>query len=340
MFGIRISLLAALVCFNLCFKTHGVHVAKYPYLYATPTDKDASYPVIEHLAPQDRGELIDPDIMDRPDFLYDPQNQGYRVVEFYIHWCNTCKLYAPIYRKFAAKIRELAATKNIATYAISCGPNRSLCLDQGVKGFPKIRLYKPGTDTFFELIHHTHIQPYMVLKELGIDFETSDSGQADDWDIDTLLGEEAVGNAQGQHTLWQRLEAWIKGQPLQSSMMQPHRRRSREDLKGDVRLSFDYAMRNEIYTNSGNLTTEQQRVLLSWLQLLHKTLPKSWGMSELLHELIDNFVYIVRSEDYLLAVLNEYPADAEDWSLACSNGVANEGYTCGLWEIFHIVTVG
>jgi hypothetical protein len=99
-------------------------------------------------------------------------------------------------------------------------------------------------------------------------------------------------------------------------------------------------MRNEIYTRSGELSKEQQRVLLSFFELLHVTLPQSWAMTKLLQELIDNFVYIVRSEDYLLAVLDEYPATAESWSMSCSHGAADEGYTCGLWELFHAMSVG
>jgi len=339
-------LCATLLCCSIG-RVDSAYVEKGPYLYAQPDDPNASFPVIDHLSPQDRG--LDPDLVDRPDFLYHHESQGYRIVEFYIPWCNTCKLYAPIYRKFAAKVRELASGNDIAiqTYAVSCSPkaNRALCVDQAIKGFPKIRLYKPGSGDYVELAHHTHIQPFAVLERLGIDFEGGDGGEEEAaWDIDTLLEQEATATPQ-QHSLWEKLWARMTGQDLVSSSQTAaptvYHRRTRENLKADIHLSFDYAMRNEVFTRSGGLSREQQRALQSWLQVLRRTLPQSWGLTKLVQELLDNFVYIVRSEDYLLAVLDEYPAPtAEQWSLACSHGAADEGYTCGLWELFHTVSVG
>jgi hypothetical protein len=49
----------------------------FPYLYATKNDLNASYPVIEYIAPTAAKQLEN----DRPSFLYDP-NQGYRIVVF------------------------------------------------------------------------------------------------------------------------------------------------------------------------------------------------------------------------------------------------------------------
>lgn len=353
----RFHLLVALssIFLSLLHNVNGVFVEKFPYLYATPEDRNASFPVVEHFSPRDRGELgaddEEEEHEDRPDFLYNHENQPYRIVEFYIHWCNTCKLYAPIYHKFAEKVRALAGGIEIATHAVSCAPNRPLCVDQAVKGFPKIRLYKPGSGEYTELAHHAQIQPYTVLEALGIDFEAEETedSSSDDWDVDTLLEEEATRALLQQFTLWDRLKAAITGNDLKQLSSQsnnyninskPYHRRTRDNLQADIHLSLDYALRHEIYTRHGELSEEQKRVLKDWLELLHATLPQSWELSKLLRELIDNFVYIVRSEDYLLAVLDEYPAAAERWSLSCSHGAADEGYTCGLWELFHAMSVG
>lgn len=54
-------------------------VESFPYLYATKEDPNASFPVIDYIAPVD---LKGPD---RPAFLYDT-DQSYRIVEFYGHW--------------------------------------------------------------------------------------------------------------------------------------------------------------------------------------------------------------------------------------------------------------
>lgn len=328
------------------------YVAKYPFLYASESDKNASFPVIEHLSPEFRG--LDKDSDDRPDFLYAPDNQSYRIVEFYIHWCNTCKLFKTVYRNFSLKIKELAEKQGIHVdvYAVSCSPNRKLCVDQALKGFPKIRLYKPGETAFFELVHHTHLHPLSVLEELGIDFDRQDEAE-DDWDIESAMAVSredtaaAVAAAQPP-TVWQRMVAYITtGGPIPDAPkttdqqeQQTYYRRTRNDLKADIHLSFDYALRNEVYTSSAALTPEQQRVLRQWLELLSHTLPSSWELNKLIKELIDNFMYVAKSEDYLVALLDEYPAPMERWSFACSHGSADDGYTCGLWELFHAMTVG
>jgi hypothetical protein len=58
--------------------------ASFPYLYATKSDLNASFPVIEYIAPTSARQLEN----DRPNFLYDP-NQGYRIVVF-VSCANGC----------------------------------------------------------------------------------------------------------------------------------------------------------------------------------------------------------------------------------------------------------
>jgi len=307
-----------------------VYVPKYPFLYATKDNLNASFPVIEHLSPEYRG--LDKDAIDRPDFLYAPVDT-YRIVEFYIHYCNTCKAFRPVYTKFAEKVKELAALQNvnnIDVYAISCSPNRKLCVDQGVKGFPKIRLYKPGESEFNELNHHTQIHPYKVLDQLGIDFD----GEEEDWDVDSGTMEVHVQAP----SWWQSIAAKLTGQSINSPRSPA--RRSRDDLKADIHLSLDYALRNEVYTHKNELSAEERRALRAFLDLLFITLPSSWELHNLLRELVDNFMFIAKSEDYLVAVLDEYPAPTEQWSESCSHGAPDEGYTCGMWELYHAITVG
>lgn len=345
----------------LFYHTHAEYLHKHPFLYATLDNANASFPVIEHLSREYRGDFhrtIDSkeedtydDEEDRPDFLYNHEEQGYRIVEYYVHWCSTCKLFAPVYRSFAIKIREIAAHQgiqdNIQIYAVSCSPNRKLCVDQNVKGFPKIRLYKPGESEFVELAHHNHLHPLRILETLGIDsdgIEQNDKAN-DDWSINSAMIKSSAYEGSFWSSQWTQLVALFKGNGLVREVRSPkeggrYHRRTREDLKADVYLSFDYALRNEVYRSSGALSDKQQQVLHDWLNLLKQTLPSSWEIHNLLQELVNNFVYIVKSEDYLMALLDEYPAPVQAWSPSCSRGVPDEGYTCGLWELFHTVTMG
>jgi hypothetical protein len=51
--------------------------ASFPYLYATRTDLNASFPVVEYIAPTRQKDLEN----DRPSFLY-AKRQGFRIVVF------------------------------------------------------------------------------------------------------------------------------------------------------------------------------------------------------------------------------------------------------------------
>jgi thiol oxidase len=236
-----------------------------------------------------------------------------------------------MYRNFAVRIRELAALQSIdlKVYAISCAPNLPLCVDQGVKGFPKIRLFKPGDTMGMELSHHSQINPYQILEKLGIDFD----GDKEDWDVEKLLAEHTMS----QLSMLDRFRAMFLSEKKNTQSLI---RRTRDALKADIHLSFDYALRYEVFTNTKMLSQEQQESLRNWLTLLTKTLPSSWELVKLIQELIDNFIYIVKSHDYLVAVLDEYPAPTERWSDSCSHGKEDEGYTCGLWEMFHTMSIG
>ena len=99
-------------------------------------------------------------------------------------------------------------------------------------------------------------------------------------------------------------------------------------------------MRNELYRTTQALTDEAQVALRSFLDLLSRTIPSHWPMYNLITELVNNFVYIVKSEDYLLSLLDEFPAPATQWSPSCSYHQPDDGYTCGIWELFHTITMG
>ena len=359
-----LSLFLLVLSFLLFRISRAEYLHKYPFLYATEDDVNASFPVIEHLSREYRADFlqrsesiekddssIDDEEEDQPDFLYKHEEQGYRIVEYYVHWCSTCKLFSSVYRSFAIKIREIAAwqgiQENIHIYAVSCSPNRKLCVNQNVKGFPKIRLYKPGESDYTELVHHSHLHPLRVLEALGIDSDgmKNEIDAGEDWDMESAMKTQGRAEVPSPSSYLTRIAYFFTGKELVGKSnsvveLRKYPRRSREELKADIYLSFDYALRNEIYRSADGLSEKQQQVFRDWLDLLIHTLPSSWEIHKLLKELMNNFIYIAKSEDYLMALLDEYPAPAQSWSPSCSYGIPDEGYTCGLWELFHTVTVG
>jgi hypothetical protein len=91
---------------------------------------------------------------------------------------------------------------------------------------------------------------------------------------------------------------------------------------------------------NGPLSEKEKKAFEEWLVLLKRTLPPTWNIHNLIRALGDNFDKITKSEKALLKVVDKYPPIKKTWSAACTKGEKAAGYTCGLWELFHIVTVG
>ena len=66
--------------------------------------------------------------------------------------------------------------------------------------------------------------------------------------------------------------------------------------------------------------------------------------------LLQNFDYIILCEDNLLSILdkhvpiisNQYETYGYmyNWSITCTKTFPGIGYTCGLWYLFHIMSIG
>ncbi|TFY81505.1 hypothetical protein EWM64_g2507 [Hericium alpestre] len=66
------------------------------------------------------------------------------VVAFVAPWCGHCQRMAPEYSKAALGLYPL-----IPTYAVDCDAqkNRAICAEQGVQGFPTIKIFPRGIDS-------------------------------------------------------------------------------------------------------------------------------------------------------------------------------------------------
>lgn len=73
----------------------------------------------------------------RPELTYPSQ-----IVEFYAPWCGHCKSLQPAYEKAAGSLAGLAKVA-----AIDCDDdaNKPFCGSMGVKGFPTLKIVKPGS---------------------------------------------------------------------------------------------------------------------------------------------------------------------------------------------------
>lgn len=305
----------------------------YRYLYQGNAQNQPGY-VREHIAPATSTEQIS----DQPNFVFS-EDQGFRVVIFYIDWCPVCQDVVPQFIEFAQRMQ----TYNVSVHAVSCMVNKYLCLRLNLPGYPMIRLYAPGQVVNGQELSLSELHPLRVLEHFHIPLD-SRAKQA-------LLEDLPVASSSLKRPIdWKsRLSNWFFFWRSRSSFATgPSYRRTPHELESDIHLSLDWTLRHSVFTTtpdeSSSLSEEAKTALLHWLLIMDKTLPPSWEqLHTLLHELVGNFLFATKSEDYLVSFLDRYPPNATHWSGGCTGGVEqphHNGYSCGLWTMFHAVTVG
>jgi len=284
---------------------------------------DGESVVTEYEAPPDK------EAKEEPDFLYHPQPGHIRIVEFYAHWCPHCAHFRPKYNAFAKRMKEIAERSKLELdiYAVSCVPHRELCRDQDIHGYPKIRLFlgDNGTEEEGIEIAITDLHPFLVLQK-----------------IDEKTGTEAsaafatIGENEEQYSHNEKNE--LSASRLDNDSFWIHR--TKYDIYSDAYLSFHFAMEHGIFVGRDLPNKEAKKAFNDWIDLLNQVLPPSWPLQAMLSDIAHNIETVLDSEANLLEIVDRYPPPRKNWSQSCSRSDSTIGYTCGLWQLFHIVTLG
>jgi hypothetical protein len=210
---------------------------------------------------------------------------------------------------------------SVETFAVSCVPHKHLCKDQNITGYPKVKLFLTGS-TDGTLVSYYEIHPFDIMRMIGVQT--------------TALDEELMKTTTKDTT------AQIRSGRQEESIQEEQFfiQRTKKDIYNDAYLSFDFSMRNGIFTSEGPLTNSSKQVFSEWAHLLQSFLPPMWSLQTMIGDIIDNMDHVVQSEANLLEIVDKYPPKKKSWSHSCSRGDSFSGYTCGLWELFHIVSIG
>jgi len=306
------------------------------YLYSPqPNDKEALSdvePVMDYMKPDKLIGEVNSDYEERvnhPQFLTETDKQD-RVVEFYASWCGHCQHYKPHYIQLA---RDVNKVKPVPFHAVPCPIHSEICKDQGIQGYPTIKFYKAGSAEGEVIIKNGKIEDIIIGKLSGM-------VEGKDHDQDPILmknstvtGIAATATAKAKIADKEKVEKIV-----QEAHTWKHKT-SAEDTFHDATLSFDFAVRNSIFMTNDALNAEQAKVFSRWLNLLNKSVPSTMReVKEDATALEHQFENIIASEESLLKYMSA--KKEQSWSDNCSKGVAGGGYTCGLWELFHTVTIG
>ncbi len=277
---------------------------EFPYFYAGIPD----IPVIEFTLP------LDEDIWSHYEFLLKPDPDTHRIVEFYAHWCPHCQHMRRHYIEFSKKLKQVSQHYNVPVqvYAVSCVPHRPVCQHFDVHAYPRIFLFPMGATEPMD-IHLFELHPFQVLGKIGVELEE---------DVEEEVDEVVIQPS---------------GLAPDQDFFLPRRKK---DIYNDAYLSFQFAMKNGIFTHPGPLTNATKDHLLGFLDVLQSTLPPSLRLQKLAAEIVQHADVAFHSEEALIALVDKYPPKKKSWSHSCTRGDPAMGYTCGLWELFHIMSIG
>lgn len=221
----------------------------------------------------------------------------------------------------------------ITFHAVSCSLYHWVCMQGNVKSYPTIVAYKADS-----------IVP-QPLEEKKL---TADS-IAEAVDIQLIALDEMNNDLVSE--FYENGEEFrsvdILGATLNSYA------RTRDTVYKDAALSFTHALKTGIFTtttkdggqtSSGPLNSVQREVFSNWIDLLYWSLPPTWILHTLINDIRNNIDSVMASEENLLIMVAKHQdvvnGDNMKWSTQCNKSDERAGYSCGLWSLFHIVSIG
>ena len=258
-----------------------------------------------------------------PDFL-NSTGVGPRVVEFYAPWCPHCQHFVSKYILLAKSVQAKKEGRDVAFYAVSCTAHRDICLEKNIQSFPTIMLFRAGNRTG-EIVKETHrMTAWVVLELLRPDVSFRKSHDQVNPELDST---EKVSEKKREEN--KKFTSYLD--------------RTTAETFSDASLSFDYALRNSIHMSKGPLTIDEKEAFRNWIELVHRIVPQQMkSVYKQTTAILESFDVATQDSLGLKGLIHSTNPSEDDWSPSCMHGstYSGAGYTCGLWQLFHIVTLG
>lgn len=208
----------------------------------------------------------------------------------------------------------------VETFAVSCVPQAKICKDKKIHGYPTVIFYPPYSIEgkklkFFDL------HPQEIFRMAGVS-----------------TGTEAINDNAVVVTQQYPSKSFQKQNKISPTPYFMHQ--SSIETFHDAHVSFDFAMKTAIFTQTGPLPEKPKKALRDFLLAMKRTVPITSSLQPLVRDLLDNFERIVTSSAALNEIMTKYPPPEPSSSWSQASLQHGTGYTAGLWILFHIMSVG
>ncbi|KAG7366720.1 Erv1 / Alr family protein [Nitzschia inconspicua] len=111
-----------------------------------------------------------------------------------------------------------------------------------------------------------------------------------------------------------------------------------EELILDATLSLVVAL--ETGVSMGLEDHKSRLVMKNWLDLVSVSLPPEWAVHKLIDTLRNRYLYASKNRDNFRQVIKQQNIPRRGWSDSCRTWKIPNGFSCGMWKLLHVVTVG
>jgi hypothetical protein len=214
-------------------------------------------------------------------------------------------------------------------HAVSCSVYHWVCMQSNVKTFPTIYAFKANSGVR-QLLKEKDITAESIAEALGVQLNAPTV-------MENNLEFEGEDNDEFR-------SVDILGASLNSLA------RTRDAVYNDAALSFMHALKTGIFSveedgqASGPLNSVQREIFSNWIDLLYWALPPTWILHTLINDIRNNIDSVMASEENMMFMVEKHRDVVNGgnmkWSTQCSKSDDRAGYSCGLWSLFHILSIG
>jgi thiol-disulfide isomerase/thioredoxin len=293
--------------------------------------------------------------------------ESVHVVEFYAPWCPHCLLLRSEYIELAGELSRRSIGIPVEFHAVSCDLFRMVCRAYGIKGFPVVLGYRVGMDINEKGIELNPVDgPSMTAETIASDLELSLANEP------MNVTSRNFTNSDDRRAYEEEQAQMAKRAAEMKSSWQSYASTSDERYH-NAAVSLAFVLKNGVYIQrEDRLDDIRALALKEFLELLDWTTPQAWRIrSGMIRDLLDNLQLIVSGYTNLVEIVDRHIAvDTGDslwgglhgnvvgqasssqslmatlilnntkFTKACTHSERTLGFTCGLWNLFHIATVG
>lgn len=308
-----------------------------------------------------------------PVFLDLDTEESAHVVEFYVPWCPHCQVFKSHYVDVAQEVTRRTIGFPVSFHAVSCSLYQEVCRSYNIDGFPIVlgyglgesiedrgwELNKEGTTMTAESIAErlditlAHEPKKKVKAHISIDSDDARAYQR---------GVEALADA-----------------VVQEKKLRHEFKSTLNERYHNAAVSLAFVLKTSVFLKrDAQLDGRRASALKDFLELVDWASPQHWHIrTSMVQDLLHRMDDIVTDEALLMDIVEDHqslrlehglwggvqvergrvqPGDREpriatmdtdeilwrnsQWTEACTHSERGLGYTCGLWDLFHLLTVG